>query len=202
MTPQPLAAIAHPFLFVRHGETAWNAAKRPQGGLETALNATGRAQARTVAAFFAAERARAPVSRIVASPLQRVRWTAEPIAHALGLEVDYHDGLREVRLGAGEGADHGPWLKAFWAGSETPAGAERFVDFAERAVRALAEAADRENVLIVAHGGTWRGLLAHVDVAPKFWMTNAAPVRVTPRQGAPWAVEPLMGDAAGDGVVV
>lgn len=197
-----LAAIEHPFLFLRHCETAWNAMKRPQGGLETALNDVGLSQARALAAFFAAEQERAPVARIVASPLQRVRWTAEPVAAALNLSVVYADGLREVRLGAGEGADHGPWLKAFWAGKLTPEGAESFYAFAERAARAIAAAVDRENVLIVAHGGVWRGLLAHIEVEPKFWMTNAAPVRVVPRRGAPWRVEKLVDRAASDGSAV
>lgn len=196
----PVARVAHPFLFLRHGRTAWNHARRPQGQLDTALDATGRDQARAAANRLKRER----IDRVVASPLARVRDTAEPIAAAHWLEVDYDEGLKECGLGAGEGADHGPWLKAYWAGAATPEGGEPFEVFAARAQAALARAAARPNALIVAHGGVWRALLAAVSVRPKFWMENAVPVRVTPRAAEPWRVEPLepWSVAASDGQAV
>lgn len=197
-----IADLAEPFYFVRHGETHWNAKKRPQGQLETALNAVGRAQARSLAAFFVERQAALKIQRVVSSPMVRVRDTAEPIAHRLGLTVDYDEGLREVGLGAGQGAPHGPWLKAYWSGRETPEGAEPFEAFSDRAAAAIARVVDRPGVLIVAHGGIWRGLLAHVRVEPRFWMTNAAPVRVSPDWRGPWRVEPLVDDAASDGAAV
>jgi len=41
------------FLFVRHGETEWNRVLRFRGRADVPLNATGRAQARRVAALAA-----------------------------------------------------------------------------------------------------------------------------------------------------
>lgn len=192
--------IAHPFWFVRHGETHWNAVKRAQGQQDTALSRLGRDQARELVGRLSHIR----IDRIVSSPLSRVRDTAEPIAAAHWLDVQYEEGLRECGLGAGEGSDHKPWLKAYWAGTATPEGAEPFSVFAARAVAALERSVDRPNVLIVAHGGIWRALLEHVDVEPKFFMTNAAPALVTPMATGAWRVAALDGveAAASDGRAV
>lgn len=192
----PLAAplrLPHPFLFVRHGQTRWNADGRPQGQLETALSDQGREQARALVRMILPQR----VDRIVASPLQRVRDTAEPIAYAKDLVVDYDDGFKECHLGAGQGAPRGPWLRAYWAGDATPEGGESFAMFRARVRAAYLRAVDRPNVLIVAHGGVWRALLAEVSVTPSFWIANAAPVRVTPAESGPWGVAALAPGEAG-----
>lgn len=183
----PRLDLPHPFYFVRHGQTQWNADGRPQGQLETALSDEGRAQARRLAQVLKP----LTIAQIVASPLQRVRDTAEPAAYAKGLRVRYDDGFRECHLGAGQGAEKGPWLKAYWAGRRTPDGAESFAAFCARVRAAFLRAVDRPDVLIVAHGGVWRALLAHVRIEPAFWMANAAPVRVTPAPAGPWAVDSL-----------
>ncbi len=80
---------------VRHGETAWNTEGRIQGQLDIALNDTGLAQARALAAVLAAER----FDAIYASDLARVRQTAEPAARRLGLEVRLDAALRERHYG-------------------------------------------------------------------------------------------------------
>ncbi len=83
----------YPFriLFIRHGETAFNAEGRLQGQQDTPLNGKGREQASavggTLAKFFRAE-----VDRLDAeaafhcSPLARVRETLERARAAMGLE--------------------------------------------------------------------------------------------------------------------
>ena len=191
-------AITQPFLFMRHGRTAWNADGRAQGALETRLNGEGRAQVERAARALASE----PIARIVASPLMRVHDTAERVAAFHRLEVDYDPDLGECRLGAGQGLERGLWLKDYWAGRETPEGAETFEAFAERAFSALGRAVDRPNVLVIAHGGIWRGLRAYVRIEPEFWIANAAPVRVAPARGV-WRVAALPGfDAAGEGETV
>ena len=45
-------------------------------------------------------------------------------------------------------------------------------------------------MLLVSHGGTWRGVTEALDVAPRMRMPNAAPVRVW-RWGGAWRMEPL-----------
>lgn len=185
-------AITRPFLFLRHGETEWNAEGRVQGRLETRLSDVGRRQAEEAAERLSALR----IDRIVASPLMRVRDTAERIAARQRLDVVYDPDLAECALGEAEGKTRGRWLKDYWAGRETPDGGESFETFAARAYGALRRAVDRDHVLVVAHGGVWRALRAHARLEPDFWIANAAPVWVAP--GRPvWRARPLDGvDAA------
>lgn len=196
----PPLRLPHSFLFVRHGQTRWNADGRPQGQLETALSDAGREQARRLARVLKPLR----IARIVASPLQRVRDTAEPVAYAKDMTVAYDERLRECHLGAGQGAPRGPWLRAYWKGQATPEGGESFDAFRARVRAAFRAAIDRPDVLIVAHGGVWRALLAEVTVAPSYWMANAAPVRVTPAEEGPWrvvAIDPERDPTTGEAIV-
>ena len=82
-------------LLVRHGETAWNRARRWQGQHDLPLTALGEAQAIATARRLMVER---PVA-LVSSDLIRARQTAEAIAEACGLEVELDPGLREVDVG-------------------------------------------------------------------------------------------------------
>ncbi len=59
-------AFAHPFYFLRHGETHWNRSGTTQGQIDSKLNETGIAQAEPAAEALAGE----PIERIVASPRQ------------------------------------------------------------------------------------------------------------------------------------
>lgn len=68
---------------------------RADGASATAdppLSELGRTQAAATAAFLAGER----IDAIVASPLQRACQTAQPLADALGLDVEVVEGLREI----------------------------------------------------------------------------------------------------------
>jgi broad specificity phosphatase PhoE len=168
----------HPFYFLRHGQTDWNASGRTQGQLDSQLDATGRTQAKRAAEILRGE----PVARIVASPLARARHTAEAVAEAKGLEVILDEGLMECHLGEHQGGPHGPWLAEYWAGAYDPPGGERFEDFAARVWEAMARAvALGPDTLIVAHGGLWLAAQLHVRVTPDLArMPNALPLRVTP----------------------
>lgn len=71
-------------LWVRHGQSTWNAVDRMQGQeLSPPLTDLGREQA-GLAAEALANRG---VVRILSSPAVRARQTADLIAHRLGLEV-------------------------------------------------------------------------------------------------------------------
>ncbi len=107
-------AIEHPFFFMRHGQTAWNARGQTQGQLDSALSPVGRAQADEAARRLSREK----IDRIVSSPLSRVRETAERTAHFHRLEVEYDETLMECHLGAAEGHQHGKWLREYWTGKE------------------------------------------------------------------------------------
>ena len=181
-------AIEHPFYFLRHGETTWNAIGRTQGQLDSPLSELGRAQALAAAETLKKE----PIERIVASPLIRARDTAAAAAEALGLDVDYDEELMEFHAGEWQGRYMSEQIRPYFRGEVSPEGGETFAEFAVRAWRALRRAAARgPNTLIVCHGGLWYGMMSHQRIAPDMTpMRNAAPIRVTPG-GAVWKAEPL-----------
>lgn len=74
---------------VRHGRPDEDDAVRPH---DPKLRADGWRQAEAVATLLAAE----GITRIVASPLQRARQTAEPLSQRLGMAVDCIDGWAEA----------------------------------------------------------------------------------------------------------
>jgi probable phosphoglycerate mutase len=159
-------AVLH---LVRHGESEWNLAGRPQGQSPEAgaLTARGREQAARTAGLLAGRHPRADA--IFSSDLPRARETADVIAGVLGLPVQEDPWLREQNLGCLEGrrlADpldgrtveevidrlwNEPWRR--------PEGGESITDLYERVHTALTryagEHAGRE-LILVAHGGPVR----------------------------------------------
>lgn len=103
-------------IMVRHGETVSNRAGECQGWLDSPLTDMGRQQAQEVAELLKGH----PVARIVASPLQRARHTAEAIARHHGVPVELDDDLRELHHGRLEGVpfleldDHVPGIRTLW----------------------------------------------------------------------------------------
>ncbi len=100
-----------PFLiFIRHGQTDWNAEGRMQGQKDIPLNDTGRGQARrngrALAEFFAQKNIDVSSLDFVSSPLARTRETMDLVREELGLEKDDYrldDRLKEITFGAWEG---------------------------------------------------------------------------------------------------
>lgn len=98
-------------LLVRHGQTPTTGATLPGRAPGLHLGDTGRAQADAVAARIAALAAADPstkppaVTAVYASPLERTRETAAPIARGLGLRVRRERGLLECDFGEWTGAD-------------------------------------------------------------------------------------------------
>ena len=152
---------------VRHAETDWNREQRYQGGSDTALSETGRAQAEAAGRLLARE----PLAAVWASPLRRARETAEAIARPHGLPVETHPGFREMGFGVWEGLTGDEVRARFpeayrgWRedpGQATWPGAEPLVEVRARAVAALAELRaryDGRRVCLVAHGITKRVLI-------------------------------------------
>ena len=101
----------HRLIFLRHGETAYNAENRLQGQLDIPLNARGREQARAVGRTLAA-RIGPEIDRLeaadafIASPLERARETMEIARDAMGLPPGRYaldPVLKEISFGAWEG---------------------------------------------------------------------------------------------------
>ena len=85
-------------LFVRHGETTWNAEGRYQGRLDTPLSVLGKAQAAALAEHIRSE----GVHAVVSSPLSRAAETAAACARALGIGCTLDERLIEVSHGSGK----------------------------------------------------------------------------------------------------
>jgi probable phosphoglycerate mutase len=159
-------------LLARHGETDWNAARRFQGHADRPLSERGRAQAQALAARLAG----VPLAAVAASDLRRAHHTAEIVAERHGLGVHVEPALREVDVGSWSGLTSEEAAARFphefrrWhETAEVPwPDGESYDAMAERAVPAalrLAEtlAPDGRPMLLVAHGGTIRALLAAAD---------------------------------------
>lgn len=176
-------------LFVRHGETDHNKARRIQGPLlDDPLNAMGEAQAKALAIHIAEEQAAGAIhlDAVYASPLKRAWQTAESIAHVFRLKPVAVPAFREFSWGAYLGkTETGETLEAMktahreWTGGnvryrlpdgpefpgESPASAwER----ARAALFPLLEKHPRGTIALVAHGRINKIMLSslvHCDVA-------------------------------------
>ena len=183
-------------LLLRHGETAWNVDTRIQGQLDVPLNATGRAQARALAAALAGEGLQA----LYSSDLARAAETAAAVGEACGLPVVHERGLRERSFGLFEGSTWREIEERWPEGSERwrrrdpdfgPEGGETLQRFFDRCVATATTLAARhpgEAIALVAHGGVLDCLYraaARVELrAPRTWqLGNAAINRLlyTPR---------------------
>ena len=80
------------FYFVRHGETLLNAAHIRQGS-EGSLSERGRLQTKRVGRYLT----RFPITRIIASPYERAKETADTINHYLNVPIRYSKLLAERR---------------------------------------------------------------------------------------------------------
>lgn len=88
------------FYLNRHGSNDW-LGKGLAGRLPGVhLNAQGQAEAERLAAWLA----RRGIQRIISSPLDRARETAEPLARITGLNVEFSDSILEVDFGDWNGA--------------------------------------------------------------------------------------------------
>jgi broad specificity phosphatase PhoE len=181
----------HPFWFLRHGETDWNAQGLSQGRTDIPLNKVGLMQAERAALALRTSR----IATIVSSPLVRARRTAEIAAEALQLPVQLDPDLAEVDFGDQEGQPMGDWYDDWIAGTYTPAGAEAFQDLLDRAVRGVNRALDLPApVLVVAHGALFRALRLALGHEPNVRTPNALPLHITPPPdgGASWGIAPAV----------
>jgi len=141
-------------LYLRHGQTDWNARNLFQGRTDIPLNETGREQARAQAAALIGHEP--PVEVIYASPLKRARETAEIVQNALDVPLHFDERLIERDFGSLEGT-----LITRGLGEEGLArhGAEPFAALHERVKGFLEDIAARhpeQCVLVAAHGNVGR----------------------------------------------
>ncbi len=165
--------------YIRHGETAWNAAGRFQGSQDIPLNDLGRTQAVAAGGILTGLLARdghdAASLSYVASPLGRARLTMELARGALRLpsaEYGVDARLREIGYGQWEGltlpemerndaATFALRQSDKW-GVAAPSG-ESYASVTLR-VRDWLDSLPGDTVT-VAHGGTMRALMVALGIA-------------------------------------
>ncbi|MDD7911205.1 MULTISPECIES: histidine phosphatase family protein [Pseudovibrio] len=99
-----------PIIFIRHGQTDWNAEGRMQGQQDIPLNDTGREQARRngreLKGFLQREGLSHADFEIISSPMLRTRQTMDLVLEEMELEANAYaldDRLKEITFGAMEG---------------------------------------------------------------------------------------------------
>jgi probable phosphoglycerate mutase len=174
-------------LVLRHGQTAWNVDQRIQGQLDIPLDEHGRWQAERLAQALAGEELHA----VYSSDLQRAAATAQPLARASALALQFDPELRERAFGDFEGVSfreieqRWPDAASRWRRREpdfAPGGGETLRQFYARSVQAATRLAARhpgQTVALVAHGGVLDCLYraaSRIELeAPRTWqLGNAA----------------------------
>jgi len=174
---------------LRHGETEWSRARRFTGGRDVPLLPSGQRQAEAAAAALAG----VSLAAVYASPLERCRAFAEPIAKPHRLDVTLDPRFQEMRFGAWEGltrdeaAAHSPALYARWReapGEATPPGGDALRAVAARVSEGLAAvqaAHDGGTVALVTHAIVVRLIvLAALGLdAGRLWSVDASPGGLT-----------------------
>ncbi|CAN5765151.1 histidine phosphatase family protein [soil metagenome] len=155
-------------LLVRHGKTPTTGATLPGRAPGLHLGDEGVAQAEAAAERIGALK---KVAAVYASPLERTRETAKPIARARGLRVRPAKGLLECDFGGWTGAElktlrkKREWkaVQRYPSGFRFPGG-ESFTEMQVRMVQAIEELRTRhpgETVVAVSHADPIKAAVAH-----------------------------------------
>ncbi len=183
-------------LFVRHGLTEFNTARRFMGFSDVELNPAGHRQAASLRDALAAE----TFDAVYSSDLKRTMQTAEIVTSGRDFEIVACPELRECDYGCCEGltfseiGEQYPEVAALCANFtpelECPEG-ENFQGFQARTcdfLKRLEKHQPSETVLVVSHGGPLKVLLCRllgIDTSHwlKFGIDNASLsiVQVSPR---------------------
>ena len=182
------------FIFLRHGETAYNREGRFQGHIDVPLNSFGLAQAE-LAADLLVER---QISRVVSSPARRVLQTVRPFMQANEVPLHIEDDLMEFFVGGVEGQliasvrqAHGLDEDKSWL-SILPDDAECWDGFVTRVCSAVARWTAQyagETILVASHGLVFTAL-TEVLTGTRLSSPNAEPHYFRP-VGDDWTVSPL-----------
>ncbi len=161
-------------LLVRHGRTPTTGAVLPGRKAGLHLSDQGRQQAERVAERIAT--LQHPPVAVYASPLERTRETAAPIAKALGLRVRTDRGLLEADMGGWTGgslkrlAKTADWSKVQqWPSGFRFPGGESFPEMATRATDAvlgLVAAHPGQSVVAVSHADPIKAVVAGAAGVP------------------------------------
>jgi len=164
--PKPPAATL--VLLVRHGKTPTTGTTLPGRAKGLHLSDEGRAQAEAAAARIAPLK---KIAAVYASPLERTRETAAPIAKATGHRVRIDRGLLECDFGEWTGGElkklnrlpEWTTVQRYPSGFRFPGG-ESFTEMQTRMVATLERLAAQhrgETVVAVSHADPIKAAVAH-----------------------------------------
>jgi broad specificity phosphatase PhoE len=168
--PQPPTTI---FGLLRHGQTVWNKEKRIQGSTNSALTSEGAASCRNWGQFLSTSQT--AWQRIIVSPLQRARDTAQLVNEALQIPIEHDDEIREQHWGDWEGLtleqirtdSPGKLQELTQLGWDfRPPGGESRRELLQRVLASLKKNSarwPRENLLIISHLGVIKSLLYYTE---------------------------------------
>jgi len=175
---------------IRHGQSTYNVQGRIQGQSDCELSEQGRRQGEAVARRLAV----LPIRAIHASPLRRASQTAEFLARALNLEIQFDPRLKEVDVGHFQDQIRADVMRRFpeavprWRGGELdfafPGGESRraLIRRGHEALLSIART-DHDHAAIVSHGGLLlAGMKAVLGIAsedPPLGMENASVTRLS-----------------------
>jgi broad specificity phosphatase PhoE len=167
-------------VFVRHAEPVRTPAGSVNGPADPGLTPLGILQSQRLAAWLAYE----PVDTVLSSPMRRARETAEPVAAALGLEVEVVDGLVEYDSTSADyipteelQAVGDPRWRAMVEGRWEEFGAAPASVFKARVAQTVEEIIDKfpgRRVVAVCHGGVVNCALASIlEIDRYLWFEPA-----------------------------
>lgn len=156
-----------PIIFIRHGETDWNRARRIQGRADVELNEVGLAQARAVASRLLEVVGDPGTHEYHCSPLLRAKQTMAAVLAQFGLaeeSVTYDERLSERAFGEFDGRN---WAELFRAAGDPalepaayyawrPEEGESYAEVSERVAGWLATLS--RPAIVVSHSGVSRAL--------------------------------------------
>lgn len=168
----------------RHGETEYNLLKRMQGSIDTKLSERGLEQAGRLRDRLAGE----SFDRVLASPMQRARVTAETILENRSEKLEFFEELKEMDFGFMQGKDYEflgrEYPEMYRQYCESPADfqipeGESFRGFRDRVkpiLREIESMGESETILIVCHGITKLILVNELKQIPleRLWDTEVA----------------------------
>ncbi|MEX2143551.1 MAG: histidine phosphatase family protein [Anaerolineales bacterium] len=181
------------FTLLRHGESQGNLENKHQGQSEFPITQLGRRQAQALADHWLHENRH--FDRVLSSPLQRARQTAEIISQALGAPIEFDPIFAERYLGALTGLTHAEgskvvpppsFLNPYKPYGNTGEGQWQLYLRAGAALHKLVQHPDG-NYLVVSHRGflgmlmyAILGLAPHANFqGPRFHFMNTGFARLT-----------------------
>jgi len=175
-------------IFLRHGETDWNARLLIQGRTDIPLNDTGRAQAAAICVPH--------TDAIYCSPMQRAKETAEIVNQNFNLPMQTDERLIERDYGSFEGtANAGRWLTEDELARHNAEPLAQLHARVSSFLRDIAEKHKNQTVIVVAHGGIGRMVQACFCAGKARRLGHCEPVCFEGPQ-TQWVVDRIVDDMA------